>query len=87
MEERTQALRDAITSGRPPPGPGAPPGEGLAAFLDAVIGLASRNVGLLMAHEHALATRKDTASARDQPCLPVLARPRVLAHHPGPPRT
>lgn len=65
MEERARELRDAVTSGPPPLGPGAPPGERLAAFLDAVIALASRNAGLLTAHEHALATRKDTASARE----------------------
>lgn len=65
MEERAGELRDAVTSGPPPLGPGAPPGERLAAFLDAVIALASRNAGLLTAHEHALATRKDTAGARE----------------------
>lgn len=65
MEERAQALHEAVTSGPPPLGPGGPPGERLAAFLDAVIDLASRNVGLLTAHEHALATRKDTAAARE----------------------
>jgi len=65
MEERARELRDAVTSGPPPLGPGAPPGERLAAFLDAVIALASRNAGLLTAHEHALATRKDTAGARE----------------------
>jgi AcrR family transcriptional regulator len=65
MEERAQELHEAVTSGPPPLGPGAPPGERLAAFLDAVIALASRNAGLLTAHEHALATRKDTASARE----------------------
>jgi AcrR family transcriptional regulator len=65
MEERAQALHEAITSGPPPLGPGAPPAERLAAFLDAVISLASRNAGLLTAHEHAIATRKDTAGARE----------------------
>lgn len=65
MEQRAQALHKAVTSGPPPLGPGAPPGERLAAFLDAVIDLASRNTGLLTAHEHALATRKDTATARE----------------------
>lgn len=65
MEERAQALHEAVTSGPPPLGPGAPPGERLTAFLDAVTGLATRNAGLLTAHEHALATRKDTASGRE----------------------
>jgi AcrR family transcriptional regulator len=65
MEERAEALREAVTSGPPPLGPGAPPAERLAAFLDAVIGLASRNAGLLVAHEHAVATRKDTAGERE----------------------
>ena len=65
MEERAQALHQAVTSGPPPLGPGAPPGERLAAFLDAVIALASRNASLLTAHEHALATRKDTTGERE----------------------
>jgi AcrR family transcriptional regulator len=65
MEERAEALRGAVTSGPPPLGPGAPPAERLAAFLDAVIALASRNAGLLTAHEHAVATRKDTAGERE----------------------
>lgn len=65
MEERAQALHQAVTSGPPPLGPGAPPGQRLAAFLDAVISLASRNAGLLTAHEHAVATRKDTAGGRE----------------------
>jgi AcrR family transcriptional regulator len=64
MEDRALALREAVTSGPPPLGPGAPPGERLAAFLDAVIGLASRNTGLLTAHQHAVATRKDTTGER-----------------------
>jgi AcrR family transcriptional regulator len=66
MEERAQALAEAITSGPPPLGPGAPPDERLAAFLEAIIDLASRNVGLLMAHEHAVATRKDLAGEREK---------------------
>jgi AcrR family transcriptional regulator len=58
MLERAEALREAVISGPPPLGPGAPPGERLAAFLDALIGLAARNVGLMTAHEHAVATAR-----------------------------
>ena len=64
MLERAEALREAVTSGPPPLGPGAPPGERLAAFLDALIGLAARNVGLMSAHEHAVATAKHGGGER-----------------------
>lgn len=58
MLERAQTLRAAVTTGPPPLGPGAPPGDRLAAFLDALIGMAARNVGLMTAHEHAVATAR-----------------------------
>ncbi len=47
MVERAQALTEAVTSGPPPLGPGAPDRERLLAFLDAVIELVGRNKSLL----------------------------------------
>jgi AcrR family transcriptional regulator len=65
MEQRAAALQDAVASGPPPLGPGAPPADRLAAFLDAVLDLAAQNVGLMTAHEHAVATRRDTSGERE----------------------
>ncbi|MFI6604112.1 TetR/AcrR family transcriptional regulator [Nonomuraea sp. NPDC050536] len=64
MTERALALQEAIVSGQPPLGPGAAPLERLLAFLDAVVELAARSGGLLTAHEHAQAIRKDSAEPR-----------------------
>ena len=47
MVERAQSLEEAVTSGPPPLGAGAPDRERLLAFLDAVIGVAARNKSLL----------------------------------------
>ncbi len=47
MIERAQALTEAVTSGPPPLGPGAPDRERLLAFLDAVIEVVGRNKSLL----------------------------------------
>jgi AcrR family transcriptional regulator len=47
MIERAQALTEAVTSGPPPLGPGAPDRERLLAFLDAVIQVVGRNKSLL----------------------------------------
>jgi AcrR family transcriptional regulator len=47
MIERAQALTEAVSSGPPPLGPGAPDRERLLAFLDAVIEVAGRNKSLL----------------------------------------
>jgi AcrR family transcriptional regulator len=47
MIERAQALSEAVTSGPPPLGPGAPDRERLLAFLDAVIQVVGRNKSLL----------------------------------------
>jgi AcrR family transcriptional regulator len=47
MIERAQALTEAVTSGPPPLGPGAPDQERLLAFLDAVIEVVARNKSLL----------------------------------------
>jgi len=47
MIERAQALTEALTSGPPPLGPGAPDRERLLAFIDAVIEVVGRNKSLL----------------------------------------
>jgi AcrR family transcriptional regulator len=47
MIERAEALTEAVTSGPPPLGPGAPDRERLLAFLDAVIEVVGRNKSLL----------------------------------------
>jgi AcrR family transcriptional regulator len=47
MIERAKALTEAVTSGPPPLGPGAPDRERLLAFLDAVIEVVGRNKSLL----------------------------------------
>lgn len=65
MEERAQELSEAIATGSPPLGPGAPPHERILAFLDAMVALASRNVGLITAHEHAVATQRSAAGPRE----------------------
>jgi AcrR family transcriptional regulator len=65
MEERALALREAVTTGPPPLGPGAPPRERLAAFLEATVALASRAIGLITAHERALATQKHPEGPRE----------------------
>ncbi|NUR90018.1 MAG: helix-turn-helix transcriptional regulator [Nonomuraea sp.] len=66
MNERALTLQEAATSGPPPLGPGAPARERLEAFLDAVVELASRSVGLITAQEHAQATRKDSDRPRQE---------------------
>jgi AcrR family transcriptional regulator len=45
--ERAQALEEAVTTGPPPLGPGAPDRDRLLAFLDAIIEVVSRNKSLL----------------------------------------
>jgi AcrR family transcriptional regulator len=54
MLERALALNDDVENGPPPLGPGAPAGERLLAFLDAVVDLVARNKGLLAALGHAV---------------------------------
>jgi len=53
MQERAYALEEAVVSGPPPLGPGAPPEERLMAFLDAIVDVVGRNKGLLAALGHA----------------------------------
>jgi AcrR family transcriptional regulator len=52
-EQRGFAVHEAVLSGPPPLGPGAPPRERLLAFLDALVDLVSRNIGLMAALDHA----------------------------------
>ena len=61
---RADDLRVATLAGPPPLGPGAPPGDRLVAFLDALVDLASRSIGLLSAQEHATLTSKTGAASR-----------------------
>ncbi|MFF1924013.1 TetR/AcrR family transcriptional regulator [Streptomyces sp. NPDC058221] len=49
MLERALALRESVTDGPPPLGPGAPPRQRLLAFLDVVVDVVGRNKGLLAA--------------------------------------
>ncbi|MET9066941.1 TetR/AcrR family transcriptional regulator [Streptosporangium sandarakinum] len=58
LEERSRELRDAITNGPPPLGPGAPARERLLAFLDRLGAIAEGNAVLLSAHEQACAEDK-----------------------------
>ncbi|MEU9117455.1 TetR/AcrR family transcriptional regulator [Streptomyces sp. NPDC048483] len=56
MEERALGIREAVTTGPPPLGPGAPPRERLLAFLDSAVDVVARNKGLLAALGHAAST-------------------------------
>ncbi|GAB1512998.1 TetR/AcrR family transcriptional regulator [Actinophytocola sp. KF-1] len=49
MQERAFELGEAVRSGEPPLGPGAPPRERLLAFLTAVVEVVGRNKGLMAA--------------------------------------
>lgn len=53
LDEREQELQAKILSGPPPLGPGAAPGERLAAFLDAYLDLLDRHVELFLDSENA----------------------------------
>ncbi|MER6951174.1 TetR/AcrR family transcriptional regulator [Nonomuraea sp. NPDC000554] len=58
LEDRSRELRDAVTHGPPPLGPGAPARQRLLAFLDGLGAIAERNAVLLAAHEQACAEDK-----------------------------
>ncbi|WP_286988824.1 TetR/AcrR family transcriptional regulator [Thermomonospora sp. CIF 1] len=58
LEEKSRELREAITSGPPPLGPGAPARQRLLAFLDRLGEIAEHNAVLLSAHEQACAEDK-----------------------------
>jgi AcrR family transcriptional regulator len=61
VEDRLRAVNEAIVGGPPPLGPGAPGRQRLIAFFDAVIDLATRNVGLMAAYEQAEAGERQVA--------------------------
>ncbi|GAA4212338.1 TetR/AcrR family transcriptional regulator [Actinocatenispora rupis] len=52
LEPRAAALRDAVTDGPPPLGPGAPPAAALTAYLDALLDFVYRNRVLIRAFEY-----------------------------------
>ena len=74
MVERAQALEEAVTSGPPPLGPGAPDRDRLLAFLDAIIEVVGRNKSLLA--ELAYSAAADPASGSPQPPRGNAARHR-----------
>jgi AcrR family transcriptional regulator len=49
MQERALDLGEAVRTGEPPLGPGAPPRERLLAFLTAVVEVVGRNKGMMAA--------------------------------------
>jgi AcrR family transcriptional regulator len=49
--EDEHALQDAILQGPPPLGPGAAAGERLSAFIDGLVALTERNIGVLLMTE------------------------------------
>ncbi|MDA3644924.1 TetR/AcrR family transcriptional regulator [Saccharopolyspora indica] len=51
LEERSRTLRENVTDGPPPLGPGAPPRERLLAFLADLTTIGEQNAALLSAHE------------------------------------
>lgn len=57
-QERVEALHGQVAAGPPPLGPGAPAGERLLAFLDAVVDVVTRNAGLMVALDHATVTSR-----------------------------
>lgn len=62
--ERVRALSQAVASGPPPLGPGAPAVQRLAAFLDAAVEIAARNAPVMAAYERALTARESEAFSR-----------------------
>ena len=58
MVQRAQALQEAVAAGPPPLGPGAPDRDRLLAFLDAIVGVVSRNKSLMAELAHAAGARR-----------------------------
>lgn len=58
LAERAARIGEAVATGPPPLGPGAPPHDRLSAFLDALAVLAAGNIALIAAHEQACASDK-----------------------------
>jgi AcrR family transcriptional regulator len=66
MYERAQVLTDALASGPPPLGPGAPDRDRLFAFLDAVLDTVRRNKSLLAELSYATATQAQGKEAESK---------------------
>jgi AcrR family transcriptional regulator len=49
LDDREREFQEAVLHGRPPLGPGAPAGDRLVAFLDALLDLTAENAELLIA--------------------------------------
>jgi AcrR family transcriptional regulator len=64
VEERVRALAEAVASGQPPLGPGAPAALRLAAFLDAAVEIATRNADVMAAYDHALTAQESADFSR-----------------------
>jgi AcrR family transcriptional regulator len=73
MQERALELGEAVRSGEPPLGPGAPPRERLLAFLAAVVEVVGRNKGLMAAlgREIASMPKPHDGPAREHPIYQV----------------
>ena len=63
MVQRAQALEEAVTAGPPPLGPGAPDRDRLLAFLDAIVGVVSRNKSLMAELAHTAGPPPQAAGA------------------------
>jgi AcrR family transcriptional regulator len=67
MVERALAMRQDITGGPPPLGPGAPPRERLLAFVDEATAVIVRNRSQMAALEHAESTSHQPADHEAHP--------------------
>ncbi|MBV2155367.1 TetR/AcrR family transcriptional regulator [Kitasatospora sp. SUK 42] len=76
MRERALDLDEAVRSGPPPLGPGAPARERLYAFLDAVVEVVGRNKSLLAELDHAAGTAAPSTGE-----APPTAHPVYLGWH------
>jgi AcrR family transcriptional regulator len=73
MQERALELGEAVKSGEPPLGPGAPPQDRLLAFLAAVVEVTGRNKGLMgaLGREVASMPKPHDGPAREHPIYQV----------------
>jgi AcrR family transcriptional regulator len=74
MVERAQSVEQAVTSGPPPLGEGAPDRERLLAFLDAIIEVVSRNKSLMA--ELAYSAAAEPPAKEGAPLDPTIGRIR-----------
>lgn len=61
VEQHVLDLAESVASGPPPLGPGAPAQARLAAFLDAVAEIATRNAAVMAAYDHTLTAQESAA--------------------------